>query len=430
MSDLSIRRPATVGLLALAALVLGFGLWAALAQIDGAVVAPGRLEVERNRQVVQHPEGGVVAEILVGEGDRVAAGQLLLRLDGAALRSDLAIVEGQLSELEARTARLVAERDGASDPAFPDRLLRLAETLPEVAAQVDGQRRQFATRAALLAQDRRLLERRMDQIRQESNGLAAQRLAMQRQLDLIEQDRATQQVLMEKGLAQRSTLHALDREAARLEGEIGELTAGIARSGAQVTEVEIELQGQEAKRREAAVAELRQIEPAMLELAERRRALELRIAALDIRAPVAGIVLGLQVTTPRAVLRPAEAALTIVPQDRPLVVTARIPPIHVDEIAVGQPAEMVFPAFPARDTPHLTGRISRISADALTDPQTGAPFFTAEVELTDAERARLGDRSLLPGMPVEVYLETGRRSALAYLLHPFTAYFTRAFRES
>lgn len=426
---LSIRRPALLGLAATLALVAGFGLWATLTHISGAIVAQGQIEVERDRQVVQHPDGGVVAEILVKEGARVAAGQTLLRLDGAALRSELTIVEGQLSELTGRTARLTAERDG-TDLVFPAEILTLAQTSEEVAAQLDGQRRLFQARAATLAEQRELLARRIDQITAQSNGIAAQSAALTRQLALIEQELASQQSLLDKGLAQAGAVLALQREQARLEGQIGELQADLARTEGQVTEIEIQISSLDTERREEATTELRQVGPMALELAERRRALRDRIDRLEIRAPVAGIVLGLQVTTPQSVLRPAEPLLYVIPQDRPLVITARIAPIHIDEVSVGQAAELVFPAFSARDTPHLNGRVTLVSADALSDPQSGATYYTAELELAEGERARLGDRVLVPGMPVEVFLQTGRRTPLAYLVKPFTDYFAHAFRES
>ena len=427
---LSIRRPVILGLVAALALVLGFGLWATLTHLSGAIVAQGQIEVERDRQVVQHPDGGVVAEIMVSEGARVKAGQMLLRLDGAALKSELTIVEGQLSELAGRSARLTAERDGVPTLDFPADILALAETSPEVAAQLDGQRRLFEARAATLAEKRGLLSQRTDQITAQSNGIAAQSVALNRQLALIEQELASQQSLLDKGLAQAGTVLALQREEARLQGQIGELQAELARTEGQMTEIEIEMSSLDTTRREEATTELRQVGPMALELAERRRALRERIDRLEIRAPVAGIVLGLQVTTPQSVLRPAEPVLYVIPQDRPLVITARIAPIHIDEVSIGQTAELVFPAFSARDTPHLTGRVTLVSADALSDPQSGATYYTAELELAGGERARLGDRLLVPGMPVEVFLQTGRRTPLAYLVKPFTDYFTRAFRES
>lgn len=427
---LSIRRPVILGLVATLALVMGFGLWATLTHISGAIVAQGQIEVERDRQVVQHPDGGVVAEILVSEGARVEAGQVLLRLDGAALRSELTIVEGQLSELAGRAARLTAERDGLTSLAFPADILALAQASEEVAAQLDGQHRLFEARAATLAEQRELLARRIDQITAQSNGISAQSAALTRQLNLIEQELASQQSLLDKGLAQAGAVLALQREQARLEGQIGELQADLARSQGQVIEIEIEMSSLDTARREEATTELRQVGPSVLELAERRRALRERIDRLEIRAPVAGIVLGLQVTTPQSVLRPAEPVLYVIPQDRPLVITARIAPIHIDEVSVGQTAELVFSAFSARDTPHLTGRVTLVSADALSDPQSGATYYTAELELAEGERARLGDRLLVPGMPVEVFLQTGRRTPLAYLVKPFTDYFAHAFRES
>jgi HlyD family secretion protein len=427
---ISIRRPMLFGLAALVALVLGFGLWATLTTISGAIVAQGKIEVERDRQIVQHPDGGVVAEILVTEGARVQAGDALLRLDGAALQSELTIVEGQLSELSARAARLTAERDETEALVFPDELLALAERSAEVAAQIEGQSRLFAARRATLAEQRDLLAQRVGQVRAQMDGVAAQREALGTQLTLIEQELQSQQSLLDKGLAQAGAVLALQREQARLRGQLGELAATLAQADGQVTEIEIQISGLATRRREEATTELRDIGPTVLELAERRRALTERIDRLEIRAPVAGVVLGLQVTTPRAVLRAADPVLYIIPQDRALLITARIAPIHIDEVAVGQSAELVFSAFASRETPHLMGRVTMVSADALSDQQTGVTYYLAEVELAEGERARLGDQALLPGMPVDVFLQTGRRTPLAYLVKPFADYFTRAFRES
>jgi HlyD family secretion protein len=429
-SRISIRRPVVLGLFAALVLVAGFGVWATMTRISGAIVAPGQIEVEQDRQIVQHPDGGVVEAILVTEGARVAAGDPLLRLDGSALRSELTIVEGQLSELAGRSARLTAERDGAEGLTFNAEILALAEALPDVAAQLDGQKRLFEARKATLAEQSELLTQRISQITEQSNGIAAQSTALATQLDLIEQELASQQSLLDKGLAQAGTVLALQREQARLQGQLGELAADLAGTKGQVTEIEIEISSLATRRREEATAELRQIGPTILELAERRRALAERIDRLEIRAPVAGIVLGLQVTTPRAVLRPADPVLFVIPQDRPLVITARIAPIHIDEVAVGQPAELVFSAFSSRDTPHLKGKVTLVSADALTDSNNGTTYYTAELQLDEGEQTRLGDRALLPGMPVEVFLQTGRRTPLAYLVKPFTDYFARAFRES
>lgn len=429
-ADLSVRRPVVAGVTAALVLVLGFGLWAALTRISGAIVVQGQAGDLSDRQVVQHPDGGVVSEILVHEGAQVEAGEPLLRLDGAALRSDLAIVEGQLSELAARAARLVAERDGITALVFPADLEAMADHLPEVSAQLEGQRRLFEARNATQAEQKTLLSRRIDQITAQSNGLIAEDAALARQLDLVEQELAVQQGLLDRGLATAGAVLALRREQARLQGQIGALKAELARTRDQGTGIKIEMSSLDTRRREEAAAELRQIGPLQLELAERRRALVDRIHRLELRAPVAGTVLGLHVTSLQSVLRAAEPVLYIVPQDRPLVITARIAPIQIDEVRLGQEAELVFPAFSARDTPHLHGKVTLVSADTLTDPQTGAAYYTAEVQLAEGEGARLGARALVPGMPVEVYLKTGQRSPLAYLLKPVGDYFARAFRES
>jgi HlyD family secretion protein len=429
-TDFSVRCPAALGFVSLLVLVLGFGLWATLTSISGAIVAQGLIEVERDRQIVQHPDGGVVKEILVIEGARVAAGDPLIRLDGTALHSELTIVEGQLSELSARAARLTAERDAAPHPAFAEDLLTLAMANPEVAAQVDGQSRLFAARRATLTEQRELLLQQIDQIRAQADGIAAQSVAISTQLQLIDSELVAQQSLLDKGLAQAGTVLALKREQARLYGQLGELAASLAQTEGRMTEVEIQISGLVTLRREEATTELREVGPAMLELAERRRALRERIDRLEIRAPVAGIVLGLQVTTPRAVLRAADPVLFLVPQDRPFVIAARIAPLHIDELVIGQRAELVFSAFSSREVPHLEGQVTLVSADALADPQTGAAYYRAEIELSDGEVGRLQSRTLLPGMPVEVFLQTGKRTPLAYLIKPFTDYFVRAFRES
>ena len=430
MNVWSIRGPVTLGVIAIVALVVGFGVWSVSTQLSGAIVAQGRIEVERNRQIVQHPDGGVVAEILVQDGATVAAGDVLVRLDGAALRSELTIVTGQLSELAARNARLLAERDGATLPAFAAGLLALARQNPEVAAQLDGQLRLFNARRDTLTEQTLQLSRRIDQFRAQIDGITAQHDALSTEAALTSAELASQQGLFDKGLAQKAAVIGLQREAAQITGQIGELAAALAQSQGQITETEIQISALSTQRREQAATELRDLGSSQLELAERQRALTERIARLDIRAPVAGIVLGLQVTTPRAVIRPADPVLYLIPQDRPLVITAEIPPIHIDEVHVGQPVELAFSAFSSRTTPHLYGTVTVLSADALSNPDTRTAFYRAEIVLNVGEAAKLGDKALLPGMPVDVFVQTGAHTPLAYLLKPFTDYFTRAFRES
>ncbi len=429
-NDLSARGPLLLGGLALALLLVGVGLWSTLTQISGAVVAPGRVEVEQDRQVVQHPDGGVVAEILVKNGDPVVAGQILIRLDGTLLQSELAIVEGQLFEHLARRGRLTAERDDAATITFPAELVALSQTRPEVEDQIDGQKRLFAARLETLQNELEQLQRRRGQIAAQAEGIAAQRAALGDQIALISRDLADQQTLLDKGLAQSSRVLTLRREHSALLGRAGELDAEKAETEARITEVDIEALKLRSQRREDAISQLRDLGYRELELAERRRSLAERIARLDITAPVSGLIHAMQVTTPRSVIRAAEPVLYLVPQDRPLVIAARISPLNIDEVHPGQPVTLRLDAFDRRRTPELTGQVRRVSADALTDEATHAAYYRAEIELSADQAARLGALKLVPGMPVEVFVRTGDRTPLAYLLEPFTAYFARAFRES
>jgi len=425
----SVRGPVLLGLVTLALLLGGFGAWATMTRLSGAIVAPGRIEVELNRQVVQHPDGGVVAEIDVIEGAAVTAGDVLIRLDGTLLRSERAITLGQLHELVARRARLTAERNGEPAPVFPADLAALAGTDAAVDELLDGQVRLFAARLDTFTTTNEQLRRRIGQIGSQIEGVDAQKAALDTQLGLIQTELHNQQALLEKGLAQASTVLSLEREQARLQGLQGELTASRAQAEGRITEIELEISRLASARIEDAENELREIGPALMELAERLRAVDERISRLDLRAPVSGVVLGLAVTTPRAVIRAADPVLYIVPQDRPLVIATQVAPIHIDQIHVGQPVELVFSAFSSRTTPHLKGKVSVISADAFTDQKTMASFYRAEIVLDDGEIAKLEDQTLLPGMPVEAFIKTGDRTPMAYLIKPFMDYFNRAFRE-
>ena len=429
-TNTSARGALLLGFTTLALLILGFGLWAGLSSIAGAVIAPGQVEVEQNRQIVQHPDGGVVAEIVVQDGDAVAAGDLLLRLDGELLRSELAIVESQFFELLSRRGRLEAERNAAEAPQFPEELTAAARQIPAIAALRDGQNDLFFARAQTLQKSLSQLAERRGQTERQIEGIGAQLDALSTQVGLIRRELADQRSLFERGLAQASRVLALEREEAALAGQIGELEANRAQAAGRLTEIEIEALRLASQRREEAETELRNTGYRELELAERRRALREQIDRLDIRAPVAGLVHAMAVTTPRAVIRPAEPVLYLIPQDRPLVISARVSPIHIDEVSIGQPVTLRFSAFSARSTPELFGQVSRISADALIDEASRAPYFRAEVVLDAGETDKLAPLQLVPGMPAEVYLRTQERSPLTYLLKPFADYFNRAFRES
>jgi HlyD family secretion protein len=313
---------------------------------------------------------------------------------------------------------------------YPAALTAAAAGEPDVADLIDGQSRLFAARLETFTTTNEQLRRRVGQIKSQIEGIDAQKAAMDRQLKLINDELANQQALLDKGLAQSSTVLSLEREQARLMGQQGELTASRAQAEGRITEIDLEIVRLTSARIEEAEKELRDIGPMLIEVAEKLHAVDERIARLDIRAPVSGIVLGLQVTTPRAVIRAADPVLYIVPQDRPLVIAAQVSPIHVDQVHIGQPVELVFSSFSSRTTPHLRGKVSVVSADALTDQATHASYYRAEITLDDGEIAKLGTNILVPGMPVETYIQTESRTPAQYLVKPFTDYFSKAFRES
>ncbi|MGZ2259762.1 HlyD family type I secretion periplasmic adaptor subunit [Roseobacter sp. A03A-229] len=434
MSDVakwSARKPLFLGFLGLFVLVGGFGAWAAMTQISGAVVSSGRFEVDRNRQIVQHETGGTVAEILVDEGDAVDAGDLLLKLDGAQLISRLTIVEDQLFELMARRGRLEAERDEADAIDFDQELVAAGQADTDVQELVDGQRNLFNARRLSVAQETEQLSKQSGQIRSQIEGIEAQQVSLSQQLALIEEELANQQSLLERQLTQAGTVLSLQRESARLNGQLGELAASKAQAEGRITEIDIQRLRLSTGTREEAITQLRDLRARELELMEQRNALQEEIDRLNIRAPVSGVIYDMQVRTPRSVIRAAEPVMFLVPQDRPLVIAARVDLIHIDQLVAGQDVTLRLSALDQRTTPELYGQVVQISADAFEDEVTGQSYYRAEIVLNDGEVDKLAQGTvLIPGMPVEAYIKTGDRTPIAYLVKPVADYFARAFRES
>lgn len=426
----SARAPLILGFVALLLLLGGFGTWSVYANISGAIIASGQIEVDQNRQVVQHLDGGIVAEVLVDEGDTVAAGAPLIKLDPTVLQSELAITEGQLFEIMSRSARMRAERDEVQTIVFPETLQELAATRNEVRDFMEGQERLFAARAISLSKEAEQLTKRKAQIANQIDGIDAQANALSEQLALVNTELASQLDLLKRGLVPNSQVLTLQRDQARLSGQIGELEASRAETEGRLTELDIELLKLGTARREEAITQLRDLQYREVEMLERRQTLIGQLDRLDIRAPVSGIVYSLAVNTPRSVVRPAEPVLYLVPQDRPLVIAAKVEPIHVDQVFVGQEVILRFSAFDARTTPELIGRVMQVSADAFVDERTQAAFYRAEIQLNPGEQDKLEGQTIIPGMPVEAFIRTDDRSPLAYLIKPLADYFNKAFRES
>lgn len=421
--------PTFVGLVTVAALMLGLGVWAVGSRIDGAVVAPGRIVVERNRQIVQHPEGGVVEEILVREGDTVAEGQLLIRLDPELTQSELSVVENQLYEVMARRGRLEAERDDAEAITFDPELLAVAAGDPTFAELVDGQERLFEARLESLRQSITQFENQEMQLENQIGGIDAQLAALQQQQALTQEELTMQQGLLDRGLTEGSRVLNLRREEARLLGLAGEFTARRAEAMERIAEIRIQTVRLQSDRREQAITALRDLQITELGLIERRNSLLTRLERADIRAPVAGIVYDLRVLGRESVIRAADPLLFIVPQDRPLVIEAQVDTINVNEVHVGQEVIMRFRTIESQATPDLYGTIMSISPDAFEDPNSGQSYYRTEVMLPEAELAKLPEgQILIPGMIVDTFIRTGEHSPLAYLAAPLSRYFGTAMR--
>ncbi|MEL6692697.1 MAG: HlyD family type I secretion periplasmic adaptor subunit [Pseudomonadota bacterium] len=421
---------AWVGMLVIVALVLGLGVWGSQTKIAGAVIAPGKVSVEAGAQVVQHLDGGIVAEVHVRDGDIVAAGTPLLRLDGSAMRSELAIITDQLDEITARTIRLRAERDGLSALDFGDTLQNRAGRDPALAELLAGQSNLFAARQRSQDKLKSSYREQQAQIEAEIIGQEAQILAADLQLDYISSEIDDLQSLLERGLTPAGRVLALRREHARLSGERGQTVAAIARNRGQISQIDTELERQEADRREQVVTELRELTASAAELQERRTALEERLSRLDLKAPMDEMVHNLQVRTLNAVIRPANPVLYIVPQMQELIVTVRVPALQVDAVHIWQAAQMRFSAFDARTTPELKGTVQRISPDVLIDQHTGQEYYTADLVPNKGELDILDGLPIVVGMPVETFVQTGERSPLNYLIKPLADYFRHAFREA
>ena len=424
----SIRHHQVVGLIAFGLLVGGVGSWAATTDIAGAVIAPGVLVVDTNVKKVQHPTGGIVGEIHVRNGDRVEAGDVVVRLDDTITRASLAIVTKNLTQLNARKARLEAERDGADAMIVPAELAARASD-EQVAHVVAGEQRLFDLRQAARVGQKAQMAQRIAQLNQEIVGLMAQSGAKSREIELIGRELKGARKLFKRNLVPITKMTELERAATRVEGEKGTLISAIARSKARIAETELEIIQIDRDLASEVARELSEIDAKIGESVERKVAADDQLKRIDIRAPQAGVVHQSTAHTVGGVISPGEAIMLIVPKADNLTVEARVPPQDIDQLHLGQTAMLRFSAFNQRTTPEITGTVSRISADITTEERTGVSYYTIRVAMSAEEVSRLGDVALQPGMPVEVFVKTGDRKVLSYLVKPLTDQITRAFRE-
>lgn len=424
----SMRRLILAGCAGLALFASTVGVWAVMATLSGAVIAGGQFVVDGNVKKVQHASGGIVGELNVREGDRVEQGQVVIRLDDTVTRANFQVVTKQLDELTTRQGRLQAERDGKEQVAFAAELTARRDE-PGIAELIATEQSLFEARRAARDGQKAQLAQRIDQLNDEITGLKAQQKARDQQAQLIEEELTGIRWLYAKNLVALNRRAALEREAARLEGQKGQLIAALAQAEGKIVETRLQIIQIDATLREEVMKELREIQGKSAELVERRIAAEDQMKRIEIRSPSSGFVHQLAVHTVGGVITPAEPAMLIVPADDALQVEGRVNPPDIDQIALGQEARVRIHAFNQRVTPELTGRISRISADISRDQQTGVSFYTIRVTIPAAEYARLGQNHVSAGMQAEVFVRTEDRTPLEYIVKPLKDQITRAFRE-
>jgi HlyD family secretion protein len=404
------------------------GGWAALVPLAGAVVVPGNLVVQSNVKTIQHPTGGVVAEIAVHNGQRVGSGDLLLRLDATQARTSLQIVSKQLNEMRAKIGRLVAERDKLAELQVPAELSAQSNdaTIKKLLA---SEELLFKERANARRGQTDLLQSRISQLGEEIAGLDAQVASKTKQLELIAGELSGVQELYDKRLVPLARLTALQRETARIEGERGQLVWSIAETRSKIGEAQLQIMRIDQDFRTDVVKELGESRAKEAELVERGVAAQDLLDRIEIRAPTSGVVHQLSVHTVGGVIRAGDSAMEIVPDSDDLQIEARLQPNEIDQVRTGQRAFVRFSAFNQRVTPQLTGTVSYVSADTSHDQQANMPYFTVRVALSDDEIRRLAGLQLVPGMPAEVFMQTGSRTMMNYLLKPIADQMRRAFVE-
>lgn len=420
-----------MGFSAIAILIFGFGFWSVTTRITGAVIAHGKLEVDRDRQVVQHPDGGVVAEILASNGQMVAAQDVLLRLDISVERAALASAQERLFDLRVRQERLTSEASDSVSITFSSALIAQSKERKGRSELLAKQRKQFETKRVSLKNKLIQFDQRQSQIRAQIHGITAQLAAIETQLALTKLALADQEMLLQKQLSPAGVVLSFRREESILLGKRAALQSDIAEARERIREIEIgKLQIQENFRIDA-MSELLDLEEPLRQFRHEIQNLTQRIANAEIRAPSSGIVYQIGIHTIRAVVRPAETLMYLVPQDRPLVIVAAILPQYVDQVRVGQKIKIRLSAFDTRTTPEMFGHITEISADVIKDQLNGGFYYSIKAVLGERELEKLPEGAvLLPGMPVETFIQTGDRSPMAYFIKPFSDYLTRAFRES
>jgi HlyD family secretion protein len=424
----SIRLHLMIGLAVVVVLAGGLGGWASTAQMSGALIAPGAIVVESSVKKVQHPTGGVVGEVRARDGDVVKAGDVVVRLDDTVTKASLAIVTKNLDGLWARAARLEAEQQGLDKIVFPPMLLDRAND-PDVKNVMASESKLFEVRTTGRVGQKAQLRERVTQLHEEIAGLEAQEKAKDQEIALVEKELVGVRSLYDQHLVQFARLTTLERDAARLAGERAQYIAARAQARGKITETELQIIQVDKDLVSDVSKDLRETHDKIGEFVERKVTAEDQLRRIDIRAPQDGMVEQSTVHTVGGVITAGDAIVLIVPQADDLQVEAKVNPQDIDKLQIGQKTLLRLSAFNQRTTPELNGIVTRVSPDVTTEQRTGQSYYTIRVSMPPEEVARLGEVKLIPGMPVEAFVQTGDRTMLSYLIKPLKDQLMRAFRE-
>jgi len=422
-------RRIRAGVLVVLITFVGFGGWAALAPLNGAAIAPGQVIVDSENRTVQHLEGGIVSQIHVSDGDRVEQGDTLVTLSDTQARAELSIVESQLLEVLGREARLLAERIQADSIQFPDQLLNSeAEAADNI---IRGQKALFESRTDAIKGQLDIYEQRIQALNQQISGLRSMNESLTARISSYQQELANWRELFEQELADRTRINEMERELYRLQGEKAGNESRLAELEIKIGETRSELLVTRQNYNEEVSKQLREAQQKRADLSARRIALQDTLNRTSIKAPATGTVVGMKVHTVGGVIRPGDTILEIVPVDQQYTIRARVQTADIDRVKVGQNADVRLSAFSQKTNDVLGGELTRISADAFEDEQSGERYYEARVKISESGKQTMRELGMymVPGMPAEVMIKTGERTALQYLLDPVTRMFDRALRE-
>jgi len=426
--DLNDARPRRWGWLLVVAGFGGFMAWAATTPLDAGVASPGTVVVAGNRKSVQPLVGGKIAELAVRDGDMVKAGQVLVRLDGTQARSQFDMARGQWFSASAVEARLVAERTGRTQLQFPEALIK-EKADPRAAKAMALQTELFATRRRSLESDLNVLRENIRGLEAQLQGIEESSRARREQARLLGEEIERQRDLVKDGFLARNRLSEQERALAAVTGAIAEDAGNLGRTRQQIAELRARMLSREQDFRKETESQLTDVQRDASSLASRLQALEFELVNTEIKSPADGFVVGLTVHTIGGVVPAGSPMMEIVPVDEPLKIDAQIAPHLIDKVKPGLEVDIQFPAFNQATTPHVPGRVVQVSADVLIEPKQGIPYFKATVEVTPEGMKQLRFHQIRAGMPAEVFVRTGERTMLNYLLKPLFDRLNRALTE-